>query len=112
MTVETLYRVEILDQEILFNLQELCQRSDLHAEFVVKLVSYGVITPLEESRAVQDWLFDASSLMRLRKARRLQNDLDLNVPGLAVSLELLDDVEHLRREVATLSQQLSQLRGE
>jgi chaperone modulatory protein CbpM len=112
MAADTLYRVEILDQEIRFNLQELCQRSDMHAEFVVKLVSYGVIAPLEDSVATQNWQFDARSLMRLRKARRLQNDLNLNVPGLAISLELLDDVEQLRREVDRLNQQLRQQRGE
>lgn len=91
-----------------FTLWEICERGDIHAEFVIKLVNYGVIAPLQGGDA-RDWVFDLAALARLRKARRLQRDLRINVPGLATSLELLDDVTELRREVERLRQQLRQL---
>lgn len=105
MKTETSYQVEVLDQGTRFTLREVCERGDVHAEFVVKLVSYGVIAPIEEGPA-SSWSFDAGALSRLRKAQRLQRDLKLNMPGLAMSLELLDDIHELRREVARLNQQL------
>lgn len=111
MKIETVYQVEVLDHGAHFTLRDVCERSDVHAEFVVKLVSYGVIAPVEEG-SPRDWYFDAIALARLRKAQRLQRDLKLNLPGLAMSLELLDDVDELRREVASLNQQVRQLRGE
>lgn len=105
---EPIFEVELLDTRTTFTLREFCERGDVHAEFVIKLVSYGVISPVQEG-AVRDWNFDVPALARLRKAQRLQQDLDLNVPGLAMSLDLLDDVERLRREVDRLSRQLRQL---
>lgn len=99
------------DTQTTFTLRELCERGDIHAEFVVKLVSYGVISPLNEGEE-REWLFDLPALTRLQKAQRLQRDLKLNLPGLAMSLELLDDVQSLRREVDRLNRLLQQLMGE
>lgn len=108
---QTTWQVEVLGDRAVFTLRELCERSDVHAEFVVKLVNYGVIVPVEEGQ-IGDWRFDAVALTRLQKARRLQRDLKLNVPGLAVSLDLLDDVQSLRQEVNRLHQQLRQMTGD
>lgn len=95
-----------------FTLQEICERGDCHAEFVIKLVDYGIITPVQEVREVRQWQFDVAALSRLQKALRLQRDLKLNLPGLAVSLDLLDEVQEMRREVTRLNQRLRQLLGE
>ena len=95
-----------------FTLREVCERGDCHAEFVIKLVSYGIIAPVEDVPEVRQWQFDVEALSRLQKAMRLQRDLNLNLPGLAVSLDLLDEVQAMRREVARLNQQLRQLLGD
>lgn len=95
-----------------FTLREICERGDCHAEFVIKLVNYGVITPLQELSEVRQWQFDVAALQRLQKALRLQRDLKLNLPGLAMSLELLDEVQDMRREVNRLNQRIRQLMGE
>ncbi|OEY67883.1 chaperone modulator CbpM [Marinobacter sp. X15-166B] len=97
-------------QQDVFTLRELCERTEVHAEFVIKLVSYGIISPVRDCPAAE-WCFDLNALVRLQKAQRLQRDLNLNLPGLAVSLDLLDDVRNLRREVARLNQQLAQFLG-
>ncbi|WP_404364606.1 chaperone modulator CbpM [Marinobacter sp.] len=99
------------EQAATFSLRELCDHGDVHAEYVIKLVSYGVINPIREAE-VREWAFDVAALARLRKAQRLQRDLRINLPGLAMSLDLLDDVERLRREVDRLNQQIHQLRGD
>ncbi|WP_228160509.1 MULTISPECIES: chaperone modulator CbpM [Marinobacter] len=107
MKTEISYQVEVLDQRTRFSLREICERGDVPAEFVIKLVNHGVITPVEDG-PVSGWSFDAVALTRLRKAQRLQRDLKINVPGLAMSLELLDEMTELRREVERLHQQLRQ----
>ena len=95
-----------------FSLREICERGDCHAEFVIKLVDYGVIAPLDEVPELRQWQFDVAALSRLQKALRLQRDLKLNLPGLAMSLELLDEVQDMRREVDHLNQRIRQLMGE
>lgn len=94
-----------------FTLREFCEHGEVHAEFVIKLVNYGVIDPIDGGDAHR-WSFDLPALARLRKAQRLQRDLRLNLPGLAMSLELLDDVTELRREVERLNHLLAQLMRE
>ena len=91
-----------------FTLREICERGACHAEFVIKLVNYGVITPLQELPEVRQWQFDVAALQRLQKALRLQRDLKINLPGLAMSLDLLDEIHDMRREVDRLNRLLAQ----
>ena len=102
--------IELVEQTTTFSLRELCEHGNVHAEYVIKLVNYGIITPVREVE-VREWLFDVAALARLRKAQRLQRDLRVDLPGLALSLELLDDVQELRREVNRLNHQIQQLLG-
>ncbi|WP_100638420.1 chaperone modulator CbpM [Marinobacter salexigens] len=105
--------VEVMDSDgSTFTLHEVCERGECHAEFVIKLVNYGVIAPVEPATEARQWLFDVAALARLHKARRLQRDLKMNLPGLAMSLELLDEVQEMRKEVDRLNRQLQQLTGE
>ena len=104
--------VELVEPTATFTLREICERGDCHAEFVIKLVSYGVISPVEETQEARKWEFDLQALARLRKAQRLQRDLKLNLPGLAMSLELLDEVQEMRREVDRLNRQLRHFLGD
>ena len=75
-------------------------------------MDYGIIAPLEDYPEARQWEFDVAALSRLRKAQRLQRDLKMNLPGLAMSLELLDEVEEMGREVARLNHRIRQLMGE
>lgn len=100
--------VELSDATATFSLYEICERGECHAEYVIKLVNYGVIAPVEEGPEVRQWQFDLEALARLRKALRLQRDLKINLPGLAMSLELLDEIQDMRRELDRLNQQLRQ----
>ena len=107
-TTETIVSVELDDPSGTFTLREFCERGECHAEFVIKLVSYGIIAPVEEQRDTRDWAFDLQALARLRKAQRLQRDLKINLPGLAMSLDLLDEIHDMRREVDRLNRLLAQ----
>jgi len=105
--------VEVVDSEgSTFTLREICERGSCHAEFVIKLVNYGIIAPVEDTPEAGQWQFDVAALSRLRKAMRLQRDLKINLPGLAMSLDLLDEVQEMRREVERLNRQLRHLLGE
>ncbi|MBB5320129.1 chaperone modulator CbpM [Marinobacter oulmenensis] len=105
--------VELMEADgTLFTLREICERGDCHAEFIIELVDYGVISPAREQPEPMGWQFDVQALRRLQKAMRLQRDLKMNLPGLAVALDLLDEVQDMRREVARLNQRLRQLTGE
>ena len=66
----------------------MAEEADLQVELVERFVAYGLLEPvsLENSRP---W-FDARALLRLRKIRRLREDLGINLAGIAVVLDQLD----------------------
>lgn len=92
----------------LLTLSELCQRCGVHAELIVEMVEYGVVEPVRRESG-QRWLFADDALLRLQRAQRLRRDLQLDLPGLALSLDLLDEIALLQRQVDSLRQQLHQV---
>ncbi|MBP1152859.1 hypothetical protein JOD69_004728 [Methylocaldum sp. RMAD-M] len=44
-----------------------------------------------------NWQFNTAALRRLQTALHLQRDLGVNLPGAALALDLLEELEALRR---------------
>jgi len=44
-----------------------------------------------------EWRFSGTALRRTRLALRLERDLELNLAGVALALDLMEEVERLRR---------------
>jgi chaperone modulatory protein CbpM len=101
--------VEIVGETLTFDLREVCVRCGLRERDVVGLVHQGVLTPQVESvDAERDWQFAASELPLLARAARLQRSFDLDSAGLALAIELIDQLENARREIDRLRQLLDQ----
>lgn len=98
---KTSYQAEMMDEFMRLTLHELCHDCQVNAEYVIELVEFGVIQP-QAGRAPREWIFAGEDLVRLKKAERLRRDLDMNLPGVALSLELLEEVRELRRVVNEL----------
>jgi chaperone modulatory protein CbpM len=99
---------ELLDASATYSLREICDRCGTPAEYIMEMVAFGIVEP-ETGMKPTEWRFSCHALLRARKALRLEHDLSLNLPGIAVSLELLDEVEALRREVTDLRLQLERM---
>jgi len=84
---------EILDETREVTLAELTRTCRVHAEWVLELVEEGVLEPLQPGGP--QWRFAATSVVRIQKAQRLQRDLGVNLPGIALALELLDRIDAL-----------------
>ena len=81
-----------------YSLLQVCTICGVQAERVVELVSFGIIEP---GGAQPDrWQFSESAVHRAKKALRLHRDLGLDPQGLALALELLDEIDRLRMIVA------------
>lgn len=86
----------VLDEHVMFTMHEFCHACGVQTELVVEMVQEGVIEPA----AVQEdeWQFHGHSLVRARRALALVRDLDVNWPGAALALDLLDEIERLSRQ--------------
>ena len=85
----------VLDEAVEFTLQQLCVACTVQTTQIVALVDEGVLEPV--GRAPDDWRFSGLGLVRARRALRLQRDFELNAAATALVLDLLDQIEALRR---------------
>jgi chaperone modulatory protein CbpM len=85
----------VLDESMRFTLVELCDFTKISPERVIEMVEEGVLEP--EGSSVYTWRFDTHALKRLQIALRLQQDLDINLPGSALILDLLEEMKRLKR---------------
>ena len=86
------------------DMRTLCQEADLSADCVIEIVEHGIVEP--SGRTPEDWVFDEGAPMTLKRALRLREQLALEWEGVALALELLDEVHHLRSENTMLRQRL------
>ena len=101
MTGSDTLRGQIIEEETVITLDELCRHCTVQAEEVVTMVREGIIDPADgrpDTGAAVRWRFHISSVRRVRAVVRLQRDLGVNLPGAALALELLDRIEELQRQ--------------
>jgi chaperone modulatory protein CbpM len=84
----------LVEEEIQLTLIELCQACRASEEHVMTWVFEGVLEPIGASP--QDWRFAGPSLRRARLALWLTHDLDVNPPGIALALDLFDEIAELQ----------------
>lgn len=96
MTSKTLTGI-LLDEQVEISLQELCQACSISTEWVIELVDEGVLEPIGHEQT--HWRFAGPSLPRARAATRLQHDLDINLAGVALALDLMEEIDTLRERL-------------
>jgi chaperone modulatory protein CbpM len=87
---------EIFEEGAQVSVRDLSRLLRVEEHHIVELVEEGVITTLEIDSA--EWRFGGTAVRRARIALRLERDLGVNLPGAALALELLEELEQLRRE--------------
>jgi MerR family transcriptional regulator/heat shock protein HspR len=75
-------------------LEVAARQVDLPPARVRRYVRTGLVRPARVEGRVA--LFGEAELARLRKIRRLRDDLGLNMAGLEVALRLLDEIQRLQ----------------
>lgn len=88
-------RAMLLDESVELSLEELCAACRLSEDLVMDIVAEGIVEPLGASRA--QWRFSGVAVTRIQRVVRLQEEFDVNLPGAALALELLEEIERLRR---------------
>jgi chaperone modulatory protein CbpM len=87
---------EIFEEYAVLSVDELSRLCAVDRTYIVELVEEGVLSVVEVG---SEWRFSGAALRRARTALRLQRDLEINLPGVALALELLEELETLRREL-------------
>ena len=86
-------------EEDSLTLGQLCRACGVHADWVISLVEEGIIEAQGEDMRL--WRFSGASLVRARSALRIQRDLGVNLAGIALILDLVEELENLRAHLKT-----------
>lgn len=83
---------KVVEGEVWFRLtrQEIIYSFGIDADLLQSMEEEGICAPVAPN------VYDDRALARIRTALRLQRDLGVNLPGIALVLELLAELERLR----------------
>jgi chaperone modulatory protein CbpM len=90
---------------------ELCECEGVPSNLLLTLVEYDIAQPVQGNNP-EDWVFDATGIIWVKKAIRLHRDLDLDWLAVATLVDLLRDRERLARENSVLKQRLERFLAE
>lgn len=89
--------------------EEICRLSQINTETIIEIVEHGIIQPEGEGQQQQQpasWRFDPQVIGIAKKAVRLHRDLDIDWAGIALAIDLLQDLDALRQENKLLRQRI------
>ena len=96
MSTELIYLTgTLLDEELECSLPDICRLCNISAPLVAEMIDEGLLRP--RGRDPQEWRFTAVELRRVQITLRLQRDLRVNLPGCALVIDLLEELEELRQ---------------
>jgi chaperone modulatory protein CbpM len=98
MPFEMLLAGEIFEEFAVLSVDELSRLCTVDTTYIIELVEEGVLHG--SGSDANDWRFPGAALRRARTALRLQRDLEINLPGVALVLELMEELGQLRTELA------------
>ena len=86
---------EIVEHYTVLSIRDLSRMCTVEASRIIELVDEGILAAQQSQNG--EWRFTGEALRRARIALRLQRDLEINLAGVALVLELLSEIEQLRR---------------
>jgi chaperone modulatory protein CbpM len=90
----------IFDESAVLSLKDLSRMCSIDERHIVQFVEEGVLNVIEVR---SEWHFRGDALRRARLAVRLERDLELNLAGVALAVELIEEIEQLRRQIKSRS---------
>ncbi len=86
----------LLDDSIKLSVGELSRMCAVDERHIEEFVEEGVLHVVDVST---EWRFSGDAVRRARLALRLERDLELNLAGVALAVELIEEISQLRREL-------------
>ncbi|MTI64777.1 chaperone modulator CbpM [Methylophaga sp.] len=83
----------------LISFTQICDCCELPATTLAEMLDYGVIAPSAMTITEHEALYEAECIQKVRKAARLCRDLEVNIAGAALALDLLDEINTLRERL-------------
>lgn len=89
-------QIEIIDEKMALDLERFAETCGQSTEWVLKLIDYDILQVQVDPQSYQ---FIGEDVARARRAYRLQRDFDASLSAVAVMLDLIDEVQQLRKQL-------------
>ena len=93
----TTHYTTLLDESVSLGFSEFCTLCRVKDDLIHEMIHEGVLIP--EGNSQENWRFNGLAVKRIHVTLRLQNDLGINLPGAALALNLLEELEELRSQL-------------
>src|SRR3990167_3045166 len=87
----------LISQDTVLTFEEICRAVHADDELIIQLIEYHIIQPKGSSK--KNWKFDDAALKRVRLARNFYYDLEVNLQGIALRIDMLEKIEMLETEI-------------
>ena len=87
----------IIDTETTLTFEEICSATHAEDQLIIQLVEYHIIHP--KGNAKTNWQFDDAALKRARLARNFYYDLEVNLAGIGLLIDLLEQIGELKNDI-------------
>jgi chaperone modulatory protein CbpM len=86
------------NENIIYTTNAVCNSYKLNQDTINEMVSWGIADPA--GTKPEKWQFTHEDFERIGRATRFRNELEINIPGAALALQLLEDIQNLRNKSA------------
>ncbi|MEP4889557.1 MAG: chaperone modulator CbpM [Aliiglaciecola sp.] len=90
------------------SIHELCEYQEISQDSIYTMVEYGIVDPID-GKSVSDWIFDLDSVHWIKKAVRLNQQMQIDWVATAMVIDLLRQKEQLKKENDQLKARLNRL---
>ncbi|MDP3559599.1 MAG: chaperone modulator CbpM [Legionellaceae bacterium] len=97
--MQTTLIATIIDEHTTYTFVEVCQQLHIPEALLLEMEEHGLFTPIISNK---QHLLNQQALQRIEAACRLHRDLEINLAGVVLALELLDQLEELQQRLAIL----------
>jgi chaperone modulatory protein CbpM len=93
----------VIAETTTYTITEFTQRYAIEEKFLQDMLEHSLIEAVTDA----DKLYiDLANFKRIQSAIRLQKDLEINLPGIAVILQLIDELNALNHQLEILKKQI------
>lgn len=87
----------VIETDERLSLEDLCEAINSNSDFIISLIEQDLLEPHGNEPA--SWEFDLVCYKRAKRAASFHHDLEINMPGIALALDLLDKIDRLESEL-------------
>lgn len=100
---EDLFTAVLIDENTHWRRVDICQHYHISEDLLAEMEEHGLFDTCFAVTESKEKVLTQKAVTRLEKACRLHADLGINLPGVVLALELLEEMETLRHQLAILS---------